>query len=73
MLRLDKTPEQGIEAAMEVYKIILQKEAALACDSDHQVGKAEYSLYLMKFANNKEIKAKLKFLERIIAQSIEFD
>lgn len=45
----------------------------LACESDHEVGKAEYSLYLMKFANNKDLKDQLKFIERMIAQSIEFD
>jgi len=47
--------------------------AGLACDSDTEVGKAEFSLYMMKFANNKEVKKILHFLERMVSQTIEFD
>lgn len=47
--------------------------AALACDSDEEVGKAEFSLYMMKFANNPEVKSILKFLEKMVSQAIEFD
>jgi hypothetical protein len=47
--------------------------AAIACDSDEEVGKAEFSLYMMKFANNPEVKSILKFLEKMVSQAIEFD
>ena len=67
VLRLDKVSSEGINSIVDQFEKQVLNLAALACDSDPEVGKAEFSLYIMKFANNAEVKTSLKFLERMVS------
>jgi len=73
VLRLDKAPKSNVSCMMDTIKQIIMDQATIACDSDPSVDKAEFTLYIMKFANNPTVKEILKYLERMVAQIIEFD
>ena len=47
--------------------------ATITCYSDESVGRAEFTLLIMKFANNELIEDPLEFLEKLISKMFEYE
>ena len=73
MILFEKFPEVAINQMGDLLKKAVEDAAALACDSHPTVGKAEFTVLVMKFGNNKVVQEAVLYLEKKISKMIDFD
>ena len=73
MLLFDKFPEVMVNQMGDKLKQCVQQAAALACDGHPVIGKAEFTVLVMKFGNNKVVYDTVAFLDKKISKMIDFD
>lgn len=51
----------------------ITRKAVYCCDSDMDIGKAQFCFYMIKFSKNREIKQKIEFIEKNLSMLLNFE
>lgn len=51
----------------------IRRKAVYCCDSDMDIGKAQFCFYMIKFSKNKEVRRKVEFMEKLLSQLLSFE
>lgn len=51
----------------------IKRKAVYICDSDMDIGKAQFCLYFTKFSKNKKIKGRVDFIESKLSELLNFE
>lgn len=73
MLLFTKKPDVMVSQMGDKLQEVVMETAALACDSHPWIGKAEFTVLCMKFANNRHVSETVNYLDQKLSKMIDFD